>query len=270
MVFRLRLDRDAGRVVIDERWRPRYGPAADRSYGWDPVITDEHVLWMDNGRNHRPDDARLRRAGRPRCGSGGRATTAIAALGRDQRAAVRDRVEPAGLGPEGEDRRRLRRGQRRPARLAADRRRSRPLWRRDGFAHAGHLILYPDTSELVAQDWRDTAALRRRLVRRALRPALQMLAQSAARAPRLAAHRQRPARRARPRQRRRQGPRRRALPITGLPVPRAGLRTRRLLPVAHHDRPGGGRLAAITRVMARRRHTRCRLRRLGAQSSTSG
>ena len=32
-----------------------------------------------------------------------------------------------------------------------------PLWRRDGFAHAGHLILYPDTRELVAQDWKDNA-----------------------------------------------------------------------------------------------------------------
>ena len=28
VVFRLRLDRDAGRLVIDEEWRPRYGPGA--------------------------------------------------------------------------------------------------------------------------------------------------------------------------------------------------------------------------------------------------
>jgi hypothetical protein len=55
-----------------------------------------------------------------------------------------------------------------------------PLWRRDGFAHAGHLILYPDTRELVAQDWKDTEAMRRPLVRRTLRRPLQALAQSAA------------------------------------------------------------------------------------------
>jgi hypothetical protein len=55
-----------------------------------------------------------------------------------------------------------------------------PLWRRDGFAHAGHLVLYPDTRELVAQDWKDTSALRRPAVRRALRPALQLLSGSAA------------------------------------------------------------------------------------------
>ena len=41
-----------------------------------------------------------------------------------------------------------------------------PLWRRDGFAHAGHLIVYPDTRELVVQDWSDNEALRRPLVRR--------------------------------------------------------------------------------------------------------
>jgi hypothetical protein len=55
-----------------------------------------------------------------------------------------------------------------------------PLWRRDGFAHAGHLILYPDTRELVAQDWEDRPALRRPAVRRTLQPVLQALAQSAA------------------------------------------------------------------------------------------
>src|SRR5919198_6294117 len=50
-----------------------------------------------------------------------------------------------------------------------------PLWRRDGLAHAGHLIVFPDTRELVVQDWHDTAALRRPLVRRLLRPGLQVL-----------------------------------------------------------------------------------------------
>ena len=54
-----------------------------------------------------------------------------------------------------------------------------PLWTRDRFAHAGHLILYPDTRELVAQDWKDIPALRRPIVRRTLRPTLQLLAQSA-------------------------------------------------------------------------------------------
>jgi hypothetical protein len=44
-----------------------------------------------------------------------------------------------------------------------------PLWRRDGLAHAGHLIVYPDTGELVVGDWRGAKLLRHRLVRRVSR-----------------------------------------------------------------------------------------------------
>jgi hypothetical protein len=55
-----------------------------------------------------------------------------------------------------------------------------PLWRREDFAHAGHLIVYPETRELVAQDWTDTPALRHPTVRRMLRPAFQALAGSPA------------------------------------------------------------------------------------------
>ena len=40
-----------------------------------------------------------------------------------------------------------------------------PLWRLDGLAHAGHLILYPDTRELVVGDWRGPELLRSRAVR---------------------------------------------------------------------------------------------------------
>jgi hypothetical protein len=54
-----------------------------------------------------------------------------------------------------------------------------PLWRRDGFAHAGHLVLYPRTRELIVGDWVDTPALRRPTIRRLSRPAVQMLANSA-------------------------------------------------------------------------------------------
>jgi hypothetical protein len=55
-----------------------------------------------------------------------------------------------------------------------------PLWRRDDFAHAGHLILYPDSREMVAQDFHGSALLRRPGLRRTLRPAFAALAQFAA------------------------------------------------------------------------------------------
>ncbi|MFM9042891.1 MAG: hypothetical protein ACKOPI_01895, partial [bacterium] len=53
-----------------------------------------------------------------------------------------------------------------------------PQWKRDGLAHAGHLILFPDTRELVVQDFRDLAFLRRKSVRRALRPSIDLLGKS--------------------------------------------------------------------------------------------
>ena len=125
-----------------------------------------------------------------------------------------------------------------------------PLWRRDGFAHAGHLILYPDTRELVAQDLHDSQALRRPLVRRTLRPLFQALAQSAAarRASLRTGHDdlvvldldtgEDKARVAVP------------SPSQALPVPGARLRPRRLLPVAHHDRSRRGRLRGAGRSQA--------------------
>ena len=115
---------------------------------------------MDNGRN---------RTDRTMLGSGeqpspvrlwwARLRRRRGPLGRDQRAALRDRVQPAGLGsraagssspttpatPSSA-----------PGALSGDE--LEPLWRRDGLAHAGHLILYPDTRELVVGDWRDVAA----------------------------------------------------------------------------------------------------------------
>ena len=150
MVFRLRLDRQAGRLVIDDRWRPSYGPAPGRSFGWDPVITDEHVLWMDNGRN---------RVDRSMVGSGVQSDPVRLWWARHDDGSVRS-TEISGLpfgtesNPPGWDP-----GRRivvaydagnavvRAWRMNGDE--LEPLWRRDGLAHAGHLILYPDTRELI-------------------------------------------------------------------------------------------------------------------------
>ena len=142
------------------------------------------------------------------------------------------------------------------------------LWRRDGFAHAGHLILYPDTRELVAQDWRDTGG-----PAPAARSARCGLPSRCWRnPPPRAAPRWPPAAINSSCSMSTAATRRPGLPCPPhhrASVPRAGLRTRRLLPVAHHDRPGGGRLAAITRVMAPSPYP-MPFARLGAQSSTSG
>jgi hypothetical protein len=166
-VFCLRLDRAAGRIAIDERWAPRYGPAADRGYGWDPVITNEHVFWMDNGRN-RTDHTML--------GSGVESSPVRLWWARLDDGAVRS-VEISGLpygtqsNPPGWDPEReivvaydAGNAVVRAWRVRGDE--LEPLWRRDGLAHAGHLIVYPDSRELVVGDWRDARFLRRALVRR--------------------------------------------------------------------------------------------------------
>jgi hypothetical protein len=180
-VFRLRLDRDRGRIVIDD-WRPRYGPAPERSYGWDPVITDEHVFWIDNGRN---------RTDRTMLGSGEQASPVRLWWARhddDDDDAVRS-VEISGLpygtesNPPGWDPQRgvvvaydAGNAVVRAWRLRGDE--LEDLWRRDGLAHAGHLIVYPDTRELVVQDWRDWEPWRRPAVRPLTRALGQVLAQS--------------------------------------------------------------------------------------------
>jgi len=178
IVMRLRLDRDRGLIEIDEQWQPSYGPTPGRSYGWDPVVTPEHLLWMDNGRNE---------TDRTMVGSGSSPDPVRLWWARlDDQQAVRS-VEISGL-PYGTE-------SNPPAwepvggvviaydagnavlrawRLAGDE--LEPLWRKDGFAHAGHLILYPHSRELVVQDWTDMAALRRPALRRAIRPTIQMLA----------------------------------------------------------------------------------------------
>jgi hypothetical protein len=54
-----------------------------------------------------------------------------------------------------------------------------PLWRRDDIAHACHLIVYPDTREVVVGDWWDSGTLSHPLVRNALRRPLGVAGRSA-------------------------------------------------------------------------------------------
>ncbi len=179
-LFRLRLDRAAGRLEIDEAWAPSYGPAPDRGYGWDPVITADHVLWMDNGRN-RVDRTMLGsgierspvRLWCARLDDGATTSTEISGLPRGTES------NPPGWDPEGGIVVAYDAGNAvvRAWRLEGDE--VVPLWRRDGLAHAGHLILYPDTREVVCGDWHDSGVLRRRPLRPALRAAGPLLSRSA-------------------------------------------------------------------------------------------
>ncbi len=169
-LFRLRLDRDAERIVVDGDWVPRYGPVRDRGFGWDPVIADEHVFWMDNGRN-RTDHTMLGsgahasplRLWRARLDDGSTTSEEISGIPRGTQS------NPPGWDPEGGIVVAYDAGNAvvRAWRLEDDA--LVPLWRRDRLAHAGHLLLYPGTRELVVGDWRDAPALRAPLIRPAVR-----------------------------------------------------------------------------------------------------
>ena len=173
--YRLNFDRDAGRLEIDSSWQPRYGPAPGRGFGWDPVLTDEHVIWMDNGSNA---------VSHTMLGTGlDEAPLRLWWVRQDDEKSIRS-VEISGL-PRGTE-------SNPPAwdpvgrvvvaydsgnavlrafRLNGDA--MEPLWRLDGFAHAGHIVLYPDTRELVVTDWRGPRNPSNRLARVAVRAVMQ-------------------------------------------------------------------------------------------------
>jgi hypothetical protein len=161
-LFRIRLDRDAGRLELDDAWSPAYGPEPDRSYGWDPVLTGEYVLWLDQGRN---------RTDRTMLGSGEEAAPVrLLWAGMDDGAVGSTEVSglpfgtvsnPPAWDPDsqivvGYDSGNGVIGAWRFAEGATE-----PLWRREDIAHAGHLIAYPDTRELLVGDWNDVPLMRR-------------------------------------------------------------------------------------------------------------
>ena len=180
-VFQLRLDREKSELVIDEQWQPSYGPAPGRSFGWDPVVTDEHVFWMDNGRNRvdwsmrdsgdSPDPVRLWWARRDDSSVIGSVEISGLPYGTESNPPAWDPETKTVIAYDAGN------AVLRAWRMVGDE--LQDLWRRDDFAHAGHLILYPDTRELVTQDWRDPAVLRRPGLRKWIRPGVRLSGHSA-------------------------------------------------------------------------------------------
>jgi hypothetical protein len=175
-VMRLSLDREAGRLVVDEDWRPHYARPG-QTFGWDPVVTDEHVFWMDNGKNS--VDWTMR-------GSGDVPSAVRLWWCRLDDENALNSVAISGL-PYGTESNPPAWDPERGVVVAYDAGNAvvrawklegdelRPLWRRDDLAHAGHLIVFPDTRELVVQDFRDVPALRRPGLRKLVRRGVQAL-----------------------------------------------------------------------------------------------
>ena len=147
-----------------------------QTFGWDPVIADQHVFWMDNGQNDVDWSMRdtgtaptpvqgswwCRRDDQDSCGRS-RSAVFPTAPNRTRRPGTRARVVVA-MTPATRCR---------AWKLSGDE--LEPLWQKDDFAHAGHLIVYPDSRELVVQDFRDLPITRRRGFRRLFRRSIQSL-----------------------------------------------------------------------------------------------
>lgn len=176
-VFRLVLDLDQGRIEIDDAWRPRYGPSPGRGFGWDPVIADRHVFWMDQGRNSvdwtmvgsgsDPDPVRLWWCRRDDQDAIRSVEISGLPFGTESNPPVWDPVGDVVVAYDAGN------AVVRGWKLVGDE--LEPLWRRDGLAHAGHLIVFPDTRELVVQDYSDLPFRRTRFARRFLWPVLRWL-----------------------------------------------------------------------------------------------
>jgi hypothetical protein len=157
---------DGTQLRRDPDWSARYHGGARHSYGWDPVIAGGHVWFLDNGA-HEYASSMV---------GAGRAPGPIRLI----RVSVADSsdweaVEVCGAvhgtatdPPVYDETRRIALGYDSGNRVVAAFRfgdRLEPLWQRR-LAHAAHMILYPDTGEVVVHDFHGPAFARSAIVRR--------------------------------------------------------------------------------------------------------
>ncbi len=167
---------DGVQLSLDEDWHLRYHGGPRHSYGWDPVIAGGQVWFLDNGAH---DYATTMRGAARSFGAVRLIRVAVADAGDTEI------VDVSGL-PRGtvtnpplyDERRRVAiaydsgNGVVQAFRFADGR--LSPLWRRR-LSHAGHMVHYPASGELVLHDYRGPAIARtaaaRALASRSSRPA---------------------------------------------------------------------------------------------------
>jgi hypothetical protein len=163
-----RWDWDGERLVRDEGWELRYRTRPDQSYGWDVALAGGHAWFMDNGDhdyvttmlgagnaagpNHlvrvslsdASDHELIEISGRP----GGAITNPPLFDSQRNVAVAYDSANGVLAG------------------FRFEHGRLEPLWRRD-VASAAHMLLFPDTGELIAYDHHPPAGARTRAARAA-------------------------------------------------------------------------------------------------------
>jgi hypothetical protein len=157
---------DGSALALDEGWHHRYHGGPAHSYGWDPVIAGGHVWFLDNGAHAYATT--MRGAGRS-AGPVRLIRVAVADSG------DAETIDVSGL-PHGavtnpplyDDERRIAvafdsaNGVVQAFRFADGR--LSLLWRRE-LSHAGHMVHYPESGELVLHDYRGPALARTAIAR---------------------------------------------------------------------------------------------------------
>ena len=157
-IFRYRWHDERNCLVFDDTWRFEYLDGHGQTYGWDVVLDDRQAWFMDNGQ-HR---YRIRMIGAGVSPAPNRLIRVSLDDSRDH-----DRHLVSGLAggsitnpPLVSIRHRIVIGYDsanrylRAWRLDAEHRSLSPLWQKADFGCASHMILYPDSGELVINDYR--------------------------------------------------------------------------------------------------------------------
>ena len=166
---------DGTRLQRDEGWHASYHGGARHSYGWDPVIAGGHLWFLDNGAHEyattmrsaglAPGPVRLVRLSLQDCTDRETVEVCGAAHGTVTDPPLYDASRRIAVAYDSGN------GIVQAFRLGA---RLEPLWQRE-LAHAAHMMLYPDTGELVLHDFHGPAIARtglgRAVARRWSRPA---------------------------------------------------------------------------------------------------
>jgi hypothetical protein len=157
-IFRYQWDEDAHRLVFDTDWRFDYIGATGQSYGWDVVLDGRNAWFMDNGKHSylvrmigngvTPTPNRLIRVSLsdasdhqtlPVCGLTGGSITNPPLIDLKRQIVVgydsaNRHLQAWRFNPEASV--------------------LRPLWHKSAFGCASHMLLYPETGELVVNDYR--------------------------------------------------------------------------------------------------------------------
>jgi len=158
-IFRYRWDDGAARLVRDPDWRFDYVGTSRQTYGWDVVLDGQHAWFMDNGK-HRyfrrmvgagvsPTANRLIRVSMTDAGDHRSLDVCGVEGGSVTNPPLYDVRRRIAVGYDSANR------HLQAWRFDPDTRAMAPLWQKAPFGCASHLILYPDTGELVVNDYRN-------------------------------------------------------------------------------------------------------------------